>query len=311
MPKNSAPTILTFFDAPGFKDYPFTFEEYWVAYHEVAELFHAEGAVFGLVRSQSTYLGGNDFNGGWLYDGKEFVRHDERLTCDLIYNKGHFVGDAKAKTMNVPELDELCTDKWKTYEMFPELFPVTRLVTKKEDLPAALESLPEGIVVAKPVGGEEAKGVVIGSKAEVLAAKHDFPVVAQAFLDTSGGLPGIIEGKHDLRIIGIQGEIGVSYARKPKAGLNVSNVSMGGQEIGVEIEHIPADAMALYKKVDAALAKRFPYRIYCVDMGRDNDGVYRLFELNSKPGLSDRSRGQNYVRFQKLLVQGLLKAARA
>lgn len=311
MPKKSAPTVLTFFDAPGFKDYPFTFEEFWVAYHEVAEFFHAEGATFGFVRSQKTYIGGNDFQGGWIYDGKEFVRHDERLTCDLIYNKGHFVGDAKAKTMNVPELDELCTDKWKTYEAFPELFPVTRLVTKNDDLAAALDSLPEGIVVCKPVGGEEAKGVVIGSKADVLAAKHDFPVVAQAFMDTSGGLPGIVEGKHDLRIIGIQGEIGVCYARKPKAGLNVSNVSMGGQEIGVLEEQIPPEAMALYKKVDAALAKRFPYRIYCVDMGRDKDGVYRLFELNSKPGLSDRSRGENYVRFQKLLVRGLLKAAKA
>jgi len=304
-----AKRIGVFFDAPNYDDYPFNNEEYVTAYHEIAGLLHAKGGRFHIVRSLSTFLGGNRFKGHWAFDGTTFVRDDGEIELDLVYDKGYFVGDARTRLLNDAEMNRICVDKRETAKMFPDLTPKTVEVADKEGLERSLADWPSQTVVAKPVDGAEAEGVVIGSKDEVLAAAHSYPLLVQQFVDTSAGIPGIVDGVCDLRTIMIDGEIGLTYARQAKAGTLISNVSKGGREIEVLPEQRPAEAMRIAKEIDDAFRPMSKHRVFSADLAPDRDGKWYLIELNSKPGLSVRATGPTYPRYQELLVDALLSAA--
>lgn len=301
--------IGVFFDAPGYDDYPFNHEVYVTAYHEVAKGIEDRGALFCIVRDIATFLSGNRFKGYWAFDGTSFVRHEEEIDLDLIYDKGYFVGDERSRLLNDAELNRICVDKRATIEMFSELSPRTIEVKDRGELEAALKDWASPMVVAKPVDAAEAKGVVIGAPGDVLKAKHEFPLLLQQYIDTSGGIPGIIEGVGDLRTILVDGEIALTYARSAKAGSLISNVSKGGKEIEVLPKQRPADAMAIVLAVDKAFAPMSKHRVFCVDLGRDRDGRWYIIELNSKPGLSTRDYGVSYPRYQDLLMDALVSAA--
>lgn len=304
-----AKRIGVFFDDPGYDDYPFDHEEYVTAYHEIAALIHERGGKFHIVRSLATFLGGNRFKGHWAFDGKTFVRDDGEIDLDLVYDKGYFVGDADTRLLNDAEMNRVCVDKRETIRMFPDISPKTTEVTDKEGLERALEHWPSATIVAKPVDGAEAKGVVIGTKAEVLAAPHEYPLLVQQFVDTSGGIPGIVEGVCDLRTIMIDGEVALTYARGAKPGSLISNVSKGGREIEVAPEKRPPEAIRIAKDIDDAFKALSKHRVFSADLAPDRDGKWYLIELNSKPGLSVRATGPTYPRYQELLVNALLSAA--
>lgn len=301
--------IGVFFDSPEYNDYPFNYQDYVQAYHEVAKGIEDRGAHFCIVRDIATFLGGNTFKGYWVFDGATFVRRDDEIELDLIYDKGYFVGDERSKLLNDAEMNRICTDKRATIEMFPDLSPKTIEVNDRARLEAALNDWPSPMAVAKPVDGAEAKGVVIGSPEEVLAADHDFPLLLQQYIDTSEGIPGIVDGVGDLRTILVDGEIALTYARSAKPGTLISNVSKGGKEIEVLPENRPTDAMKIVMAVDKALTSLSKHRVFCVDLGRDKDGTWYIIELNSKPGLSVRDYGVSYPRYQDLLMDALVSAA--
>jgi len=285
-------TVIVFFDAPGYDDYPFNHEEYRVAYQELADLLWERNARFGIAREQNTYKGNNTFAGGWLFDGKTFIRTEEDIKADVIYDKGHFSPDADAVLMNNQEMNDICVDKFRSYELFPQHHPMTRIVRSKDELDQALSGK-DSIVVAKPINQEEGKGVIIAPAPEVVGKVTSYPYMLQDFIDTSGGVPGIVDGMHDFRCIVINGTIVVSYVRTPPPGEMRANVSRGGKEIPVPVENVPAEARAIVKDVDAVFS-RYGTRVYSVDMGRDANGTWKIIELNSRPGLSPMSMGKDY-----------------
>src|SRR6185436_9953431 len=140
---------------------------------------------------------------------------------------------------------------------------------------------------------------------EIAQSIHSFPYLIQEFIDTSAGVPGIVEGIHDFRIVAVSGEPVVCYVRTPPPGKKLANVAQGGKEIHVTLDRIPQEALALFQQVDDALA-RFPKRVYSVDMGRNVDGRWMIIELNSKPGLTPKHWGPDNVRFMELLADTLL-----
>lgn len=298
-----------FFDAPNYEDYPFHIDEFRIAYHEVAQLVEDNGAAFVIVRSIKTFLGGNRFMGYWAFENGVFVRHEDEIELDLIYDKGMFVGDADSRLLNNAEMNRICVDKRATIEMFPDLSPKTIEAKSRQELETALSDWPSPMVVAKPVDGAEAQGVVIGSPETVLAAKHEFPLLVQQYVDTSAGIPGIIDGVGDLRTILVDGEIALTYARRAKEGSLISNVSKGGKEIEVLPEDRPKEAMNIVMAVDKAFVPMSKHRVFCVDLARDVSGAWYIIELNSKPGLSVRNYGVTYPRYQDLLVGALVSAA--
>jgi RimK-like ATP-grasp domain len=300
--------IAVYFDAPAYNDYPFNVPEYVEAYHEIARKVTAKGAQFFIVRQQATYAGGSSFSKGWLFTGEMFVPHESPVECDLIYDKGHFEGDPNAKLLNDVALDEICTDKWKSYQLFQDKCPKTFLVHSPEELDAALSALSGDKIVAKPQGGAEGKGVLIDAPEKIREGITSYPYLLQEFLDTSGGIPGIVDGLHDFRLILINGEVAISYVRTPPPGQLRANVAQGGKEISVPRSAIPPETLDVLAYVDPKLSSFVP-RLYSLDMGRDRDGTWKIIELNSKPAVSADRLCADYPDYQQKLVDLLVASA--
>jgi glutathione synthase/RimK-type ligase-like ATP-grasp enzyme len=286
IPPRKPRRVAVFFDAPEFDDYPFDQSEFRLAYEQFGALITDAGGECGIVRSTATYRGKGAFDKAWIFDGDAFRLQDKPWEADVLYNKcrGSTFVPADIRMVNPPEFERLCTDKWETYMRFPDFFPETLLVQNKHELAWAAGHLDGDLIVAKPLDGEGGKGIAIASKEDILALSLAFPLLLQQFLDTGGGIPGIAEGMHDLRIFAIRGEPLRCYIRQPKKGSYLANFQQGGSLFEIPVASVPADAMKLFHTVDAALSS-FPDRVYAVDMGRNPAGRWQLIELNSKPGL--------------------------
>ncbi len=298
-------TVAVFFDQPGYEDYPFNGAEYEKAYHELAKILNGRDVDFAIVRSMETFLGGNSFSRHWLFDGETFREKNERIDADLIYDKGHFVPDEHSKILNNAELDRVCLDKFATYEMFPDLSGVSLFVSNKDELKKGLAKIDSEFAVVKPQYGEEGKGVMIMKKEELPTKASEFPLILQEFIDTRHGIPGITDSIHDFRIVVINGEVALSYIRTPPDGSLRANVAKGGKEIGIPVKKIPPGALDVVHIVDNHF-KKFCRRIYSVDLGLDASGKWKIFELNSKPGLSETKRGPEYKKFLEKLADILM-----
>ncbi len=304
--------IGVFFNAPQYDGYPFDDEEYITAYHELARALADRGADFFIVRSQPTYRGKNEFFGGWKFDGTTFQRYEGSMRLDVLFNKGNFIADASARVINDPELENLCTDKFLTYQSFSELCPWTTVVKNQQELAQCIAFAKEKhqkMIVAKPLDKEGGAGVFIGAPDEVAAQVQSFPYLLQEFLDTSSGIPGIATGVHDLRMIGVAGQLVVAYIRQAKEGSWLANVSRGGSIREVPLEALPKEALEIYNAIDAKLSK-YKYRIFSVDLGRKNNGTWKLIELNSKPGLSPMCQDAGSVRFTVAIADLLVRCAK-
>lgn len=302
--------IVVYFTQPGFEDSPFDEPEYRTSYHEFGTRVAAKGATLWLARGPSTFLGHGAFARGWRFDAGVFIECPHRIDADVVFNKGEDLRFEDGTTVvNDARFGDLCTLKDRTYALFGDIMPRTLRVDDTSQLQGALDALPSPLVVAKPLDGACGRGVVIGTRDEVLAAAHTYPILAQEFIDTSAGIPGIMTGTHDCRLIVVGGQLVYAAYKLPKPGSLISNISLGGTFHLIPDDGIPADARALLARIDAQFTA-FPHRVYCADMCRDADGRWRLIELNAPPALDATLGEPQFERYHALLADLLLAAAR-
>lgn len=298
--------IAVFFTLEAFDAYPLDKDLYRRAYKDLGELIEQRGGALFIVRGQKTYKDNNVFTHGWEYIDGTFQPHEKELTVDLIYDKGMFLADEDAVLVNDMQLDTICTDKSVTYEWFPELCPKTILVRNESELSHALRSMNTEMLVAKPLDGECGAGVYIAHTENLAKDITEYPYLIQEFIDSSGGIPGIVEGAHDLRIQSINGEVLLCSIRTPKPGTLIANTTQGGAKFELDITKIPQEALDMFHSIDEKL-KQFGRRIYAIDLARDNDGTYKLIELNAKPGLIPIADGEGFKRFQEKLADVMME----
>ncbi len=297
--------IAVYFTHPAPTDYPLNKEYYRIAYAELAEHIHSRGARLFMVRSMDTFLGGNSFSRAWELTPDGYADHTDRLDADIVYDKGaDFARDEHTVTLNDPEMDHICTDKSRTYNLFPQHSPVSRVIRSAADAAETIAAIPSERLVLKPLDGEEGHGVMVVDRADAASSIPFYPYIAQEFLDFSDGVPGLVESTHDMRITSISGEIILCFIRTPPPNSLLANVAQGGKKIEVPLEKIPAEAKAIWADVEKEFS-RFPRRVYSVDMGRTKNGAWKIIELNSKPGCTCRSEGPNSARFMEALAEVL------
>ncbi len=280
--------IAVYFSAKGAMDYPFTKDYYFWNYGELSKKIEELGGDFYVVRGDDTYLGDGKFSQSWKFvDGK--LEESGEVVVDAIYDKGtdpeHFlVLEEDFPVLNPKYINDVCTDKYRTYELFEEFCPKTILVNNEEELEKALAEIPSEKKVIKPIDDEEGNGVFIGSEEYILnECPHEFPLLAQEFLDSSAGIPGMMTGVHDFRIALLNGEVIFTFYRTPPEGDLRANVARGGKLTIVEPEDIPAEFMEIAKKIDAHFAN-YPKRFFGVDVALTPNGP-KIIELNSRLGL--------------------------
>ncbi len=278
-------TIAIYFDQKGKMDYPFNNKDYYESYKAFAQLCKKNLVNLYFVRGAECYIGNMHFQQGYQFLNDKLILVERPFVADIIFLKGYNIQlGTSDRTLNHPELGIACHNKLQTYKLFHTYMAPTFQITK-ENASKMLEKIPTKTIVLKPVFGSEGKGIRIVKKLDFTLdlLNEDTPYFAQAFLDSSSGIPSLVKGIHDLRLIIFNGKVKFSFIRQPKQGSYLANIAQGGKLFYIPVETIPEAALQLAYSVDKHFQNYIP-RLYAVDMMFEKDKPY-LLELNDQPGL--------------------------
>ena len=290
------------------EEFKFKAPFYQQAYHELLEMLEQRGIYVAVLMGQSSYLGQGRFAKHWVQvkrDGQWVFEKRGPITPNIVWVKDQFVAD-DASQINSAQFRQVCSDKNLSYDLLQQFQPRSLVVNNQAELERAVADLPGKMAVVKTPTGNSGLGVFVGLKQDFNYAEFNkpFPLQVQEFIETEGGIPGIVEGRHDFRVVTMNGEAIVATLRTPPQDGFKSNIGYGGFTRLVDVSEIPADLKELVAQIDAKLATISTERFYSADFGLTSQG-WRLFEVNAMPGTLNRERGEPAVYYQQKLVEFL------
>src|SRR3989339_273367 len=218
----------------------------------------------------------------------------KNIVPDIIYDKSPLVVSKRLHAIrqkierdftfiNSLKLSRLLSNKWMTHRKFPEFSPRTVLINRKKDL-VKIKKIKSKLVLLKPLFGSGGKGIKVYPKNKIKPIKY--PFIAQEFISAEKGIPGIVDGPHDLRVfLTKNGKPFYSYIRTPKEGKLIANYSQGGSLTPLPASKIPKKIFAITRYISKKLS---PYgkKLYSIDFIFDNDQKPWILEMNSRPGIT-------------------------
>jgi len=266
------------------------------------------------ILTRKTYLGRRVFNGGYLYKGRgKFNPFLKQIKTDAIYDRSGGIkfppaGEPDLPVVNIRTFKIFCWDKWQAYLRLKKYMPRTFWVGKEGNLPNVLPKIKTKIVVLKPYNGLKGLGVFIGDKKEALKFHflEKYPLyIAQHFVDTSNGIPELVKGLHDLRVVIVNKKIVWSHIRTPPAGSFKANVAGGGEIKEIDCKKIPLAVRNISLKIAEDFYGEFNNPVFSVDFGLENSKPF-IFELNDQIGFPLwEMKARDY--FLKELVERLIR----
>jgi glutathione synthase/RimK-type ligase-like ATP-grasp enzyme len=309
------PIIGVFREKRDIEEFVFKSAVYMQAYHELYDAIARKGAQVAILMGQGSYLGEGRFAQHWVQvktdDGYQFEKREE-IRVDAVYDKDGFISDGKVLVLNSIQMRDICHDKHASYELLEEFHPKSVIVHDAKELDDALAMMPGGKIAVKGLQGNSGTAVFVGDKTDAHAEEDilRYPVQVQEFIETAGGVPGIVEGRHDFRVVLMNGEPVVATYRTPPEGGLKSNIGFGGVSKLVPHAKIPAELREICTEIDKKLAPISTYRFYSADFGLTAYG-WRLFEINSMPGVLAKERGSEAAYYQEKLTDFLIQVAKA
>ncbi|MFA6475228.1 MAG: ATP-grasp domain-containing protein [Patescibacteria group bacterium] len=278
--------IVVYFDDPSAMGYPFDEPNYYLSYQGFSELCQKHNIDFYIARGSESYLGHSQFRSGWQFGESGLIKINHSITADVIYVKGNtLVTEPGVQRVNQAGLMDICRNKLKTYALFGQYMPQT-LPLPEKNWPDVIKKITTDKIVIKPVSGMEGRGIVVVDKTQFDYTQLDqshAPFLVQEFIDCSAGIPGLVTGRHDLRLYIFNGVMKLAEYRQPKTGSYLANVAQGGSLTVLNLNQVPSWASEFVNIIDQHLTEYYP-RIYTIDLMYAQNRPY-LVELNSRPGL--------------------------
>jgi glutathione synthase/RimK-type ligase-like ATP-grasp enzyme len=264
----------------------------------------------------------NVFTQGWIYEkGRgwnkvgsfkpNFIFDKSPLNKRNISHKKYF--NNKHIILNPYYIEELCSDKLKTYQVFKNiLIPLTFKINSQEELLENLKKIRTDKIVLKPEFGSSAKGIKFFTKEQIkfTPPKVKKNTIMQEYVECKPTSRFKFKyGVYDLRIVINGGEIIDSYYRVSKPQVLTSNISTGGRIVFVHKKNIPKEILKDVHKIDSKL-KKFHPRLYTADFVIDKNNQPWLIELNSKPGFlfySSYHHKKRLEKFENRLIRAIKK----
>lgn len=260
-------------------------------YIRLLELCEREGWE-AYVITRKTYKGNGIFEGSWKFNGGGFDVVNVPVKIDLVFDRSAGIkfppiSDTSVAWVNEPSFKTLARDKWIAYGVLNEYMPQTFLLENESEIPQVLPKIKTDLVVFKPFNGLKGMGIFIGSKSDAINFKFGEKYkryIAQEFVDTSNGILGIAGGRHDLRIVIINGEAVWCHVRIPSGESLLANAAQGGNLTEVDYAKVPEFVKTVVEKVSKLFLAKFDNPIYSLDFGIDKDGTPKIFEINDQMG---------------------------
>ncbi len=260
-------------------------------YLRFLELCQKEGwEVYVLTRK--TYIGNGQFNGAWLFGNGKFERIEKIIKIDLVFD---WVGslafppknDKYLKTVNTREFKELACNKWEAYLKLHDYMPRTYWVGELKNVDSKLSQVTTKNIVLKPYDGLRGKGIFIGLKEKLKdfkSKKLGGKYILQEFVDTSGGIPNLTPGKHDLRIVVVNGGAVWCHIRVPMEGSFLANAAQGGNLTEINYKQVPESVKKIVKIISGKFYKEYDNPVFSLDFGINKEGKPLIFEINDQIG---------------------------
>lgn len=240
----------------------------------------------------------NEFNRAWAFRNDNWVKIDDPISPDLIFDKTPGSDDYElykykmdiyqnVKIFNHPLFRLLFDNKVSQYLCFKKWMPLSLLVTSKNEFVNAIKDIPSDKVVIKPLYGSGGKGIRIEKKNSIDSDDLHFPLIIQECIKSTKGVPGFnVKNEHivaDLRIIFINHTMIYSLSRIAKNNSLFTNFHQGAHAMLVPLSKIPKKVIPIVSDIQKTL-KMFTYTNYSLDFMFTNDGEIKLIEMNTTPG---------------------------
>jgi glutathione synthase/RimK-type ligase-like ATP-grasp enzyme len=267
---------------------------------------------YGCIVTADSYKGGGVFAEHLYPVDAKTLRLEQRgeITLDALYDKTKLY-PADLPHITDKDVGAICNDKARTHEVAGDLQPQTRIIASRDEL-ATLGELDNGsgMVALKSFNGFGGEEVWIGKISELgqHIALPEFPLLAQEFIESDKGVPGLTDGRHDVRILILNGTALGGSIRTPQPGGLLSNTHQGGTMRMLALVELPKELLAFAAQVDARLPQK--PRLYAADfMYSAPLGRWFLIELNGSPGALPSTFTPVGPVFQQELAKSLLVLA--
>ncbi|MCJ7829548.1 hypothetical protein MUP50_00460 [Patescibacteria group bacterium] len=244
------------------------------------------------ILTRRNYQGDGLFAGAWLFVRGEFKLISKKVRIDLLYDRTGGVKfppkeETKMKVVDSRDFKLLCWDKWLAFKLVGKYMPQTFWVGEKENLASVLPKVKTDWVVLKPHNGLRGLGIFIGPKKGALS--FEFPekfknYIAQEFIDTSGGIPKITTGLHDLRVVIVNGKPVWNHVIVPPSGSFSAHTVEGGILKEVDDELVPDLMKKIVLEITPKFYQKYDNPVFSLDFGFDKNGQAWLFEINDQIG---------------------------
>lgn len=277
------------------KSKPFNNKDYQYSYEYFYDLCKENGIQMYRASYQWYDYENNIFKYAWIYEGSGGNwKKVESIKPDLIYDKTKARMEVYYKKELIKEIypfindlnfTKLIDDKLITSLIFDKWSKKSWLVDETDDLEKILPYITSEKIVLKPISESGGNNIQILNKSEISKiGKIEKTCLAQEFIDSSGGVPGVSQKMHDLRLVFINNQLIYSYIREPKEGSFLANLAQGGSLIIVPKDRLPASLNPIIAYANEVFATFSP-RIYSIDFMFDKKKKPWIVELNSMPGL--------------------------
>jgi glutathione synthase/RimK-type ligase-like ATP-grasp enzyme len=284
---------------------PFTSDYYWQAYQDLYFALKARGMRVYFATDNNTYLGDGRFSVAYRLDKKTTLENLEpvhNVRVDMVFDRGGFIG-RDVLTVNNGFIQRIGMSKIEMYKLFGNLQPYSIICNNKKEVIKAFGEIEGDNIVVKEPEGQGGKEVYIGKKHDIIRKIPDiYPVLVQEFMDTSAGIPGYINGIHDIRLSICGGEIIGYYVRKAQEGKYHSNVSQGGTMVFFDTSEVPFEAQLAAKEIDAYF-EEYP-RYFAADFMLTPKG-WKLLEINPYLALLPKTDGELAIKTHSKLADYL------
>ncbi len=311
--------IGIYFSDPKPMGAPFTTLTFVQAYRGIIGYIESQGVKVVIVRGD-TYTKKGVFTkySSWSKKKQKFVTIEKSIHVDLLWVRGSKNTHRKINdipTCNSKEIDGLCRDKLATYNLFKAFSPRTYIAHSYTEAKEILQKFTSKKIITKPRYGEKSEGVHLIDVDKVEETLYDDwkNILLQEYLDSSGGIPGLFEGTHELKVWLINGEVaGARYKRLHEGHIISSQTrATSGPNTPIDVQKLEPSLHDAIDSIKTALQNNHPSLVRA-DFVRTEDG-YRLIELNSRPSVANSTHDGTdfYWRIGTAIGDALVRSLRS